>query len=236
VAIAWLLVMLAIPFLEWTLGVDGRTGGVVVAVLLQASAVVLLLVRSAGAAAAARMSIAVVVVAWISEAVGSATGVPFGDYGYTDRLWPQLAGVPLLIPLAWLMLLPAAWAAAAIITGRVRGPAFIALSALAMTAWDLFLDPQMVLWGLWTWDEPGPYFGIPLVNFGGWLLVSAIATIVARPERLPLRPLLVVYTLTWMIEAVGLAVFWGLLGPALVGTVGMGIVVVAAWRRIRPWS
>jgi putative membrane protein len=236
VAVAWLLTMLAIPFAEWIVGVPGRTGGVAIAVLLQATTVVMLLARSAGTVAAARMAGAVVAVAWASEAVGAATGIPFGDYGYTDLLHPQLLDVPLLIPLAWLMMLPAAWAVAARITGRIGGVGFVVVSALAMTAWDLSLDPQMVAWGLWTWDDPGLYFGIPLVNFAGWLLVSAAATVLARPARLPVRPLLVIYTVTWAIEGFGLAVFWGMVGPAVAGLTGMGVFVLLAWRAKRPWA
>src|SRR5690606_41755819 len=30
---------------------------------------------------------------------------------------------------------------------------FILVSALALTVWDLFLDPQMVAWGFWIWER-----------------------------------------------------------------------------------
>lgn len=48
---------------------------------------------------------------------------------------------------------------------------------------------------------------------------------------LPARPMIVIYTLTWLIETVGLVLFWGLYGPALAGFIGMGVFVVVAWRR-----
>lgn len=236
---AWLAVMLAIPFLERAGGPSARTGAVVVAVALLATGVVLLLARRAGIAPALATAAVVVVAAWVAEAVGAATDLPFGAYGYTDALQPQLLGVPLLIPLAWLMLLPPAWAVAARIAGRTSGPAFVAWSAIAMTAWDLFLDPQMVAWGLWRWDEPGAYFGIPMLNFAGWLLVTAVVTLLARPGRLPLgpiRPLVLLYAATWLIETGGLIVFWGLVGPAIAGFLAMGAVVVLAWRRGGPWT
>ena len=35
------------------------------------------------------------------EALGVATGVPFGGYAYSGELGPKLAGVPVVIPLAW---------------------------------------------------------------------------------------------------------------------------------------
>jgi len=88
----------------------------------------------------------------------------------------------------------------------------------------------MVHWGLWAWDQPGQYFGIPLVNYAGWLLVSGLITLLARPPSLPTRPLLVVYSLTWLIETVGLILFWGLYGPAAAGFAGMGIFVLWGWR------
>jgi hypothetical protein len=127
-------------------------------------------------------------------------------------------------------MLPPSWAIGWRLGGRRYGVASILVSGLAITAWDLFLDPQMTQWKLWVWDQPGLYFGIPLVNFFGWFLGGALITAAARPKAVPDRPLLVVYTLTWVLETVGLAVFWGLPGSALCGFVGMGLLVVLAWR------
>lgn len=41
-----------------------------------------------------------------------------------------------------------------------------------MVACDLALDPVAVSLGLWTWDRPGAYFGVPPGNFAGWWVVS----------------------------------------------------------------
>lgn len=41
--------------------------------------------------------------------------------------------------------------------------------ALAMTAWDLSIDPNMTRWGAWVWEAPGLYFDIPPQNCLGWL-------------------------------------------------------------------
>ncbi|MBK9747058.1 MAG: carotenoid biosynthesis protein [Chloroflexi bacterium] len=57
----------------------------------------------------------IVALAWLTEFIGHTTGFPFGSYDYTPRLQPQVGGVPLLIPLAWLMMLPPAWAMARVI-------------------------------------------------------------------------------------------------------------------------
>ena len=87
----------------------------------------------------------------------------------------------------------------------------------------------MVNWGLWVWDQPGQYFGIPLVNYAGWFLVSALITVIARPPALPRRPLFLVYALTWLIEATGLVLFWALYGPAAAGFYRHGDFVALGW-------
>jgi lycopene beta-cyclase len=228
--IAWVTTMIAMPIAQWIIGDPSLIAGIILSVLLQGSLAAFFLVRAGGARRALLVVATVVLIGWAAEGLGSHTGFPFGAYHYTDTLQPQLLGVPLLIPLAWLMMLPPAWGVAQRITGRASGPLFVIVSGLAFTVWDLFLDPQMVHWGLWAWDQPGAYFGIPLVNYAGWFAVSALITAVARPPALPARPLLVVYTLTWLIETVGLLLFWGLYGPALAGFVGMGVFVVVAWK------
>ncbi len=228
---AWVAALLAMPILQWIVGHPGLIAGVIAGVLLQAALAVLFLAQAATLQRTALTVTTVVIVAWAFEALGSRTGFPFGAYDYTATLQPQLLGVPLLIPLAWLMMLPPAWAVAQRITGRASGLAFVVISALAFTAWDLFLDPQMVHWGLWAWEQPGAYFGIPLANFAGWLLVAGLITALARPPALPQKPLIAVYALTWIIETVGQVVFWQLYGPATFGFIGMGIFVWLAWQR-----
>jgi uncharacterized membrane protein len=128
------------------------------------------------------------------------------------------------------MMLPPSWAVGWRLGGRRYGLASILLSGLAITAWDLFLDPQMTQWKLWMWDQPGGYFGVPPVNFLGWFVGGALITAAARPTKVPERPLLVVYTMTWILETVGLVGFWQLPGPAVCGYVAMGVLAALAWR------
>jgi putative membrane protein len=148
-------------------------------------------------------------------------------------LQPQLAGVPLLIPLAWLMMLPPAWAVASLIVGGRRDWRFVLVSAAAFTAWDLFLDPQMVGWGYWVWANPGGYFGIPWVNFAGWLLGSALITAIVRPGQLAAPIFVAVYAITWFLQTVGQGLFWQMPGPALVGGVVMGFFLLLAYLRVQ---
>ena len=180
-----------------------------------------------------RTAVLVFTLTWGIEFLGSTTGFPFGEYSYTPALQPQLFGVPFLIPLAWLMMLGPAWG----ISEAILGPkgskwAHAVLTGLAFSAWDLYLDPQMVDKGLWVWHEPGGYFGIPWVNFAGWWLGASLLTLLIRPNKLATRPLFLVYALTWAFQAVGLGIFWGQPGPALAGFVGMGIFVILSGRKV----
>ena len=55
------------------------------------------------------------------EAIGTATGVPFGHYRYAATLGPALLQVPLVVPLAWAMMAyPALHGRARIGAGRPR--------------------------------------------------------------------------------------------------------------------
>jgi acyl-phosphate glycerol 3-phosphate acyltransferase len=232
--VAWVLTMISVPILRWVWGEKALTAGVTGGVLLQAATVIAIVAPGWGAGATVRAVLLVLVLGWTVEFFGSRTGFPFGRYAYTRRLQPQLAHVPLLIPVAWLMMLPPAWAVAAAISGT-GGAGFVLTAALAFTVWDLFLDPQMVAWKLWIWAEgdQGPrYFGIPWINFAGWLGASALITwTVARAPlvaTLPAAPLLLVYGLTWALEGFGQLVFWRLRGPAVSGLAAMGLCLLWA--------
>ena len=88
----------------------------------------------------------------------------------------------------------------------------------------------MVAWGLWAWASPGGFFGIPWSNYLGWLLVSALITAIIRPNQLPIPALLLIYTITCILQTIGLGIFWKLPGPAIVGGVFMGILTILGWR------
>jgi putative membrane protein len=144
----------------------------------------------------------------VFEAVGLATGVPYGGYSYSSALGPTLFGVPFLVPLAWLMMAWPSWVLAGLLTRRA--PARIVTAAALFAAWDVVLDPQMVQAGYWTWDDPSPGLpgidAVPLTNLAGWLLAGVVLMtlldrLVARtrvgdaPRIGPAAPLL---ALGWM--------------------------------------
>lgn len=161
----WILAMIFVPIFKWTFGAEIIPAAITFALLLQFTAVFIALTSVWGLRHIGAVFAIVAVMTWGVEFIGSKTGFPFGTYDYTPLLQPQLGGVPLLIPLAWFMMLPVSWAIAHLIIGAKNPLAYIGIATLAMTAWDLFLDPQMVAWGFWVWEENGAYFGIPLSNY-----------------------------------------------------------------------
>lgn len=113
-----------------------------------------------------------------------------------------------------------------------------------MTAWDLSLDPRMAADGAWVWHGGGEYFGIPLTNFLGWIVTSAmIYAVWARIEHAELEiektssqfsilnsqflPV-IAYIVQWLGESMANALFWGGLAVAACVFVAMGLFAVPA--------
>ena len=155
------------------------------------------------------------------ERVGITTNRPFGHYLYSGALRPQVAGVPALVPMAWLaMAVPARETAHAALGRRSTRVTRIVGGALTLTAWDLFLDPQMVGEGYWQWARRGVYRGIPVSNYLGWFLtgVGAMAVLeVVLPAGQPASDLVAEYGVMAAMETAGFATF---LGDRIVAAVG----------------
>lgn len=196
--------------------------------------------------------LAVVFVVGITfESVGVATGLVYGPYHYTERLGPKLLGlVPILIPVAWFMMMYASLTIAelivpqALLSPRSRRWLVAAVGGIAMTAWDLAMDPLMVAGGYWVWEAQGSYFGIPLQNYLGWWLTTFTALLIYQAveaelripalsgeEKVPLVWVLVIYLVVGGTSVVMDFVF-DLNGPGLVGVFSMLPWLVAGFARL----
>jgi uncharacterized membrane protein len=182
-------------------------------------------------------------VSLLFESVGVATGWVYGPYHYTDQLGPKFLGlVPYLIPAAWFMMsYPSFVIADCLVLSKWRRwqrvLAVAAVGGLAMTAWDLVMDPIMVAGGHWVWDVNGVYFGIPVQNYWGWWL-TVFATFAlyqwisgkrakptdARFDRLAL--------LSYLVTALGIVLAAFLSGWAAIALIGLFAMLpwaVAGW-------
>ena len=111
---------------------------------------------------------------FLVEAIGQATEWPFGKYAYSPTLGVQLFKVPIIVPLAWVMM-----SYPVLIAARKSAQNWVfILGGFGLMAWDLFLDPQMVAAGRWKWSFTGasvPFENsIPLSNAVGWLFSGMI--------------------------------------------------------------
>jgi putative membrane protein len=83
------------------------------------------------------------VVSYLMEEIGVRTGFIFGAYLYSNQLGPKTGHVPLLIPLAWFMMVYPAWVVAGTLvsgldTRSIRGlAAQSVVGALVISDWVL---------------------------------------------------------------------------------------------------
>ena len=165
------------------------------------------------------------------ELLGSNTGFPFGEYDYTTVLSPQVGGVPLLVSCAWAAITLIAHGMFRL-TSQVTWRRVLWMAA-SITAWDVFLDPQMVGEGYWKWETSMLAFrGIPLVNYAGWaataIVTSAMAVVLcdraltaSRVTEYVSIPLITYATLTVM-YTIGFVFFFDDIVVAVVGAIAMG--------------
>lgn len=185
----------------------------------------------------------------VAEMIGTETGFPFGSYFYaTDRLGPDIMGVPAVVPLAWTAGFYPVWCEVTFVLARTsasRGTAAalrMIVVAAGMVGWDLYLDTQMVTDGQWTWTSPIPGLpglpSIPVSNYLGWFLVALLmAALVHRVGGLVTRTSpgktvadtvpIILFLWTWLGSALAHAAL--LTGPELrfssiYGFVVMGVV------------
>jgi len=155
---------------------------------------------------------------YMFELMGVHTGYPFGRYQYTEVLAPSIAGVPVAMTLAWLILID-------FVRGVTKD---ILWGSLLMAAIDLVIDPLAAgPLRYWEWFEHGRYYGIPAINYVGWVLTS-ILILAILPKHPPRRAYV-----GWSVVAffTVLAVEKGLYLPAGIGLV---IVLVPLYRVFWP--
>jgi putative membrane protein len=172
--------------------------------------------------------------AWISEFCSIHWGFPYGDYFYipttADReLW--VFGVPFMDSLSYVFLSYCSYSLAVFLmspvslrsgnlvtleTPRIRlSRQTLILGAFLFMLLDIVIDPVALQGARWFlgriygYRHEGLYFGIPMSNFGGWLLVGVVLTLalqtLQRMACLDSKPDLAANRSSWM----------RLLGPAL---------------------
>ena len=108
------------------------------------------------------------------------TGFPFGNYHHADSLGPKLFLIPIIIAPTYFVVGYFSWCLALILLDvfgnklsgdRVWSVPLVA--AFVMTMWDLQIDSiSSTIDQGWFWHDGGSFFGVPFINYMGWLLCT----------------------------------------------------------------
>ncbi len=158
------------------------------------------------------------------------TGFPYGTFSYSELLGFKLFGVvPWSVAFAWTPLILAGYA----IADRLFNNVFVRIvcTALILIAFDLVLDPGAVYIGFWKYADGGFFYGVPFVNFAGWLLSGIIGAIIVEISVRTFKPLLP--TPAQLTLSAGFTIiFWtmislfaGMIAPFLIGVAVTALLV-----------
>jgi len=123
--------------------------------------------------------------AWLAEFSSTRIGIPFGLYHYTGSTRGQelfIADVPFMDCLSFTFLAYASFclARATLAGRRVPAPLLALSSGVLMMLLDVVIDPLAVRGDRWFlgriffYPDGGVYFGVPLSNFAGWVVVGTL--------------------------------------------------------------
>ena len=191
-------------------------------------------------------------VSWGYEQVGVETGLIYGNYHYTDYLGYKMGHVPIIIPLAWFMMIYPSYIIANMIFSKKpllnqnkisQIIVLSLLSAIVMTAWDFVVDPYLSgpMVNAWVWEKGGAYFGIPIHNFFGWILTTFSIYLIYRifeSKTMPVENKFPNYFVILPVFAYGLMLMANLIPgepPELqiIGPIIIGIPIIIAIIRFK---
>jgi putative membrane protein len=213
-------------------------------ILLGAAAVLIFGAATLGWRATLVFFLVSVTLSLLLEFTGTSYGWPFGNYEYTEMFGFKMFGkVPPAIPPSWFFMGMASFGLATAIIRKWRGSAglwpSIILGSVLLTTWDVVLDPAMSHETLrlqyWVWEDVGPYMGVPLVNFLGWLATGVAFMFAAsyfddrlRPIRVEKESFFLLVYLCNLVFAIGICMGSQLWLPAILGSL-FSAAILFAW-------
>jgi putative membrane protein len=118
---------------------------------------------------------------WGIELTGVLTGLPYGHFSYGVELGPMLFElVPLGLPVFYFPILLNSYLLALLFLGDSSFFRRFFFTLGIVITLDLILDPGAVALGFWGWESPGTYYGVPAINYLGWLFSGTIAIAVLQ--------------------------------------------------------
>ena len=166
---------------------------------------------------------------YVIEYIGATTGVPYGEFSYGISLGPMFLGtIPYALPLFFIPLVLNSYLLTVLLLGERAKSAVVRVPVVAATvvAIDLVLDPAAVALGFWSYSAGG-YYGVPLINYGGWVLSAIVATILID-IAFPREPLLDrVNGCAYMLDdMVSFVLLWGSINAVYMAWIPAGIAAL----------
>ncbi len=106
------------------------------------------------------------------------TGFPYSSFHYTNLIGFKLGGyTPYTVPFAYVPIFVGCFYLA-IMSFKDKWKIILFSTFLVLVA-DLVLDPAAVALNFWIYESPGIFYGVPLMNFMGWILSGFIASLIS---------------------------------------------------------
>jgi uncharacterized membrane protein len=143
----------------------------------------LLLKRDVSYKTAILITATLLVFSFVIQWIALKTDYPFGSFMYTENLSSQIFDlIPWAVPILWFVMIVNAYVIASVLFTRKIGERIdsqtliVAVTALVVTLMDLNLEPVAVnVKQFWFWlERDWAYYGIPRINFFGWLCISLL--------------------------------------------------------------
>jgi len=105
------------------------------------------------------------------------TGFPYSHFQYTELIGFKILGhTPYTVPFAYVPLFLGCFYIATLNT-IVKWKIILLTTFMVLVA-DMVLDPAAVALKFWVYQSQGIFYGVPLMNFLGWLLSGFMASLI----------------------------------------------------------
>jgi putative membrane protein len=111
------------------------------------------------------------------ETFAIVTGFPYSSFHYTEMIGYKIFGyTPYTVPFAYVPLFLGCFYLSMMRTNDTKK--MVIITTLLVLATDFVLDPAAVALKFWVYTSNGIFYGVPLMNFLGWILSGFLASLI----------------------------------------------------------
>jgi putative membrane protein len=171
------------------------------------------------------------------ETIAIITGFPYSNFHYTNLIGFKLLGfTPYTVPFAYVPLFLGCFYIASL--NSIRKWKIIILTTFLVLVADMVLDPSAVALKFWVYESQGIFYGVPLMNFMGWILTGLLSSLITmyflkdhindlnKPNALISSLFLIL--VFWS----AVCIYLGLIFPGLIGFIFVGYILYETHGRV----